>query len=518
MIRRLICFICISQSLSVAALVFISASTAAAEVFLESDFSLRVPAAVLDDQLQRALRGFATSENLSWSDITLGTEIPAKVEKIDASVHFTIGDISPLSPGREWRFTASGTEVSIVAHNLSATQRIERIVNGVKIITYINAKCDSLQMQLDKDKSRIQGSLYSEPGNTVTATLTSFQWDFNPADWRITYGTCEGPRGLQDFVTERIREFLSDRAGLSQQIRKSAQQSLNELLTRENAEAGWLAQRTLPSPSEKIAILMKPERIVPLAQGAIQLNGIFNVRFKETDPRVESFTYRLTETPETASGESPYLFVPVEVAQGLIIGAVRSDLVHFDFPTDNFSAFKKLMASRVQQFILWTDLLHFARTTPFQWQLGIHRISNLQFLTGKSMASDDLRARIKGSLWARMFAPVASKFIPYMSFQSPLETDVQLTLKNAQIQTQVERVAGVQLQETWDPDYVRIYRPNRHFARRTFSSAANELNGQKYAFPVPVVTAAQGVSLQAQSLTRRGSTLEISLELLRRQR
>ncbi|MGZ5279671.1 MAG: hypothetical protein ACXWC9_07005 [Pseudobdellovibrionaceae bacterium] len=257
-----------------------------------------------------------------------------------------------------------GTGLSAVfkVGQLALDQTVVKEIGGNKIEIRIKASCQPFEIKVPSFDLAIQAP-FQKIGNAWQPVLGDLKLAVHDG-WSVSPLVCEGPMGIEDRLTAIIQDSLKNPEALSSllknylspELQKKWQQAWTQITTEKYQE---LKISSMGEPLDE-GFFLKGEFTSGLGDWQIPLPSQLRVLSKATKPQL------------------------VLSSEGFAAMA-RESICQYSiqkFNLQQVEAFAKLMRSRFVQFFVWSDLLHFSRSTPFYLSTLPDQKVDLQSLSG----------------------------------------------------------------------------------------------------------------------------------------
>ncbi len=240
---------------------------------------------------------------------------------------------------------ATGLSAVFKVGQLSLDQTVIKEIGGNHIEIRIKASCQPFEIRVPSFDASIRAP-FQKDGVVVVPVLADLNLSVHEG-WNVSNLVCEGPLGIEDRLTAIIQDSLKNPDALASllknylapELQKKWQQSWTQIT---NEKYQDLKITSMSDPLDD-GLFLKGEISAGSGDWKIPLPTQLRVRSQAATPQL------------VLSSEGFAAIARETIGQYSI---QKYDLQQID-------AFSKLMHSRFSQFFVWSDLLHFARNTPF---------------------------------------------------------------------------------------------------------------------------------------------------------
>jgi len=408
----------------------------------------------------------------------------------------------------------SSTSVVLRSHELQADltiksidvdQIVEKEFGGVIGHFHLQAHCPDIRLHMTPGQGHISIQLSPLLNKEVIQTqVDDIDLAWMPNAWTVEPIKCTGVAGFEDLVKQYILSLTSNSTVFMQAQKASIISSLQDSL---KADTVNLAEpRALISGRPDVdasldqityfgehgnGTLLRGRLLVSFKNGGQQSNAVLAL----------SANGSLPTNSDTASIRLPENFVNEVVKRAFAANAWMEKVQGSQIP-----GFEKLRDSCFIDFFIWPELLQYARSAQFLFD-----VTSSKDVTVKG---SNLNYQVSSTFQAQMYAPKGSSYIPFMEFTVPLQSQVKMAVSNGAVQADFVSNT-LDLTAQWSPTYVERYHPNQRFAADTIKkSLTKAMAGTTLSYVLPEIPLADDLELKVLSVQNipKSTDLLISLQ------
>jgi hypothetical protein len=281
---------------------------------------------------------------------------------------------------------STGLNISIGIAQIAVDQVITRTVGGVTVHVHVQAQCGPVQLS----QSHAQGTAkigYEFSMQAIRTTVSELALHWPDASWAINDFACQGPAGLDQQLKNNLAERLKNPAPFLPAIQTTLTAKIQ---TEVNALVDKLKKPVVVAPQRsQLPLHLVFDHFISQKAGLVvygQLSwfstlgsaALLTPRPLGLDEPVET---RIETLPDAVlKSSTPVLITRRALWTQLIEAELAANhaVTVLDLSSQDF--FKKLMSSRLKQWLVWPDLLNFAPTTPFHFLLEPPQVTSLTWL------------------------------------------------------------------------------------------------------------------------------------------
>lgn len=327
---------------------------------------------------------------------------------------------------------ASNLSATLKVGGLSLDQTVVQTIGGNQITIRIKASCQPFQVVIPSFDLNVQAP-YQKALNAWQPVLSQLQLVIHDG-WSLSQLSCEGPMGLEDRLTTMIQDSLKNPAALASLLQ-------NYLSPRLQAQwqDSWLKLTSETYQSLQIKSMGEPLEEGFFLKGEISAgNGDFRIALPSDMTVLSKAT-----TPQLVISSEGFATLAREQ-----LGKVSIQ----NYDLQQVPAFAKLMKSRFMQFFVWSDLLHFGRSTPFWLSTKPDSKVDLKDLGGgkwqvQIQTLGMIEVNRKGKRWT------------YINWGVGLSANATTEVKDSRLLLQ-SGTPKSNLNWSFDPEYVKAFDPS----------------------------------------------------------
>jgi hypothetical protein len=407
------------------------------------------------------------------------------------------------SSRREWALKSDTLGARVTAAQLLVHQKQIVEQNGLIYEKDVTVECRNIAVKLPPGSASISARIRAEVAqNLVQLTMPDYAVQWPSGAWQVEALNCPQLANIQGLIQDQIVQYLSSFQNLDQEIHSA----LDDQFGRWSSAVSLLllSQQELPSDTDYLKIHYEPRTARENNGQGVVLGGILRFEYPFVAPGQEFLQeYSLPASSEIVPKATPQLIVPFAAIRSLMMGEYFSGVLEYTVRSHEIPAFEKFMQSRFQQFFGWPDLLHFAKDTTFLFQF--QPIGPPAFEKETAGPGGTIKGDLTLPLSARMFAPLAGVYTPYVEFRSLLTGPASMTLLSG---GKVQFSISASQQPTtyaFSERYASIRRPNTHIAIKTIASAIrSSLNANGMQLTIPTLRVGNQLKLVPNAWNLQG--------------
>lgn len=479
------------------------ASSASAGV-IHSEIQLVLPKSQIS-QYAKAQKGHIQFQKES---LTLSGEFPLELKNITVGFSYQIDELFPLAGGHfETRLTLPAVDVRIDEMKIDTVIEIEK--GGVRARIPLRALCRGVRVQ---NQMPLQFSLRSlvKDQPQLSLLMTALDWPRKGGVWNLTTESCEAAPGFTEFMNEQLARLWIESTDLPGYFLKDIN---NEVAT-------WWAQGLQAQhaiESLQTLLSLKGRHFSDTASAwvfGIELSVDANLRSNEICPALSSDVYALNPTADQAESNKTELWISESVLETWARCLHQHGLLGREDRGQEMAGFRQLMNSRFLQFFVWPDLMRFAKTTDFHFFTATYGDFKLAPVNGgKDSSKNAVDYKLNTMIASRMLRPQQGKWDKYMTFFSPLQTGLRMSIENSELKIKMMGDLSTQLQYRFDIPKNQI-RYSKVGVGRIEKEVKGVLVDAGYQVGLPQIDIAKNLKFKAVGLTRANQTLKMELQVV----
>lgn len=501
------------------------------QTLVESEFRLSAPASLVDRAITNALPQHAISQSQHWSTLTVATSLlPATLSAVDAKLSFALTS-TPLQSGRLWRVSTAGLTAQVQIASLESHGTIQQTVAGAVVSVRVDAVCSDIQMQLNTGSFDFTTALnLAAPGAAMTKSqfsVVGVATHIDPSAWVVTIGSCQGPSGLAQLVSQSLSQALSNSPTLTAALNSAV---VGQMVPAQTKLISLMQPQALPIGNAAVGATLLPEQVQSNSDGSLAISG--HIRALVQAPSFAnsagaSHTGGATAPAASSATTMPIAFstndawitdsdqacftVPIAFTARLAQAMADAQVLSGDWAPSSVAGFSSFMNNSLAKLFVWPDLLRYSAKTPMLLNIALSSptldwatLNKNDIATAASSGASLLPARvaISGQSQTRLLLlsqsqrqlisasnPTLSSTLaaaPYVSFAGPTIVDLTVSAANGAIVATVASVPRLKLHSTFDPLYVQKNHPNTYIANSTIAGQIKKsFAGQSFTVATP---------------------------------
>lgn len=485
----------------------LAASSALGAYDLTTDYSLRLPGALVD-RLAGSAAPRKGEEKVAIGDSSFELA-GAKIELSGAGAHVAWELAAPVSLGeRSWKVSTSrlGAAFTVAVLRVRTSELRER--DGVVIDHDSLVECRNVTLRLKPEAgARVEGDVTAELENgKLKFTLANYKGHWPASAWAMETLDCPGVAGIGTVVAQRILSAMADVSLVDSQVRPALEKAL--LAAGESASAGLLGELSFPSGIDGLTLTAEGGEVREI-EGGFEMRGKLKFRFAKATNHT-NVEARFETFPAGSVGANAQLVLPEAALNALLEAGFHSSLLKHDLQAKDLGGFEKLSGSRLRQFFAWPDLRRFPKNTNYLFRFAPVAAPALR---NARSAGNALQGQLGFPLSIRMFAPIERRWFPYVEFRTRLDAGASFRLQGGALKVKLRAHEGG-LTHAFSREYVDRFRPNTRISTRRLAPALfSALNENELTIRLPSLNVA-GAKLTpaAWALERYGREKALRLE------
>lgn len=319
-----------------------------------------------------------------------------------------------------WILDGQTTDLTLYANSMAIHDTMQVNVGGNTINVRIDADCQNLSLTLP-GQWKVHGEIpMSWSGGALNAPLQNVKLTPSLQMPVIKIASCQGPTGMQDFLNQQVARLFANPASIQASLTSEVQKFINQQVAKVTAMMG----KTVSFDILGAQVSFTPRLGQNLTSGTWILDGPLVLSAPQgTGNKTLPQGYTLANmTDVRASG-----FVFANSLWTQIMGfASRAGLFNVHKPSSEISAFQSFMNNRMEQFFVWSDLMNFSTTQPFNFTFQAPSTPRIQSQTN---TFPGVQWNVAGPLYVQMDAVFSNGIVPYTQFTSNSPVTAQISAK-----------------------------------------------------------------------------------------
>ena len=383
---------------------------------------------------------------------------------------------------------------------------IVRDVGGARIIIVLDGTCSNMQVRIPNGQWKVRGTLkWNWTPSGLQVNWQDFAFASSGAPTAVDLGHCTGPAGLNEALRDAIHTASRDNAWMQDILRDG-------VLDWVEGSLGSLQQELMKTREVNLrpglVLTWQPNDMGDSGNGLIRIGGQM-ILSKQNRPASEETLHR-TYTAATLAGAQESGFVLPKDTLPKMIGFLQANgELGYRAESKEISAFQGLMKSRFLQFFVWPDLLKFAKTTQFYFDVSAEKVPSL---TNGRAGTHGVVYDVQAPLLVKQWAPTATAYVPYVDFRSPMTGQMSAHLENGELKLQVY-TNKLNVSSQFRTEFSKFRKVTTRISNSLLGSrVADYLNSKPLSLKVPDWTLGDGLSLGMKDLKLQSDSFVIPLE------
>lgn len=403
------------------------------------EFAQWIPWAFISQELKKS--EFNLNQKDPALNIVIG-ELKPQLRNVELKV---TGALSSLTSGKDGIALSGNGSLSLNIGSLHIDQVILREFGGNVLQVQIKADCSATSIQIPV--LGLQSLFLLKEEKDWLPELSDIDLDIPMGTWSVAEFRCEGLSGIGEEIKNQLTSALKNPATLSAFLRESIAPFLDQWVS-----VNWANLRSSDGKWENLR-LSPPEKNGFLLRGELSILGSEDVVLP-------------VDFAEEMKGEVPRFFLSREGFEALIQDHLRKLIPPFYDMRQN-DGFKKLMNSKVLQFLVWPDLRRFHSSTPF-----VLKTDPSTFKLALSQNGTSWKADISGN--GSLTTLIGGAPIDYLLYNMSVSVPVQMELIDGNLSVLTGK-AATNLTWKFGNLYQLLYKPDNRVPTNIMTSALSDL-------------------------------------------
>lgn len=463
--------------------------------FANTKVSSQYAFAITHSELLKLLDGksFSGQESQNLGNMTLEAPYKTILESIRIAGQYMSSLDKSTSP-LDYVVRTQASQIRIDIQKITTDAVIYRNVGGVNVQVFLKGYCENLSVQSQSDAQLTTNLHFDLSGGVLDAAMVGLATAQIP-QWQVSVGNCVGPSGYADVLREEIVKLLSDKdrigsvlsAPISNKI-KDIVKTMNESLFRTNEVALGQGHKVRFTPS---AVQFNADHNIFVVTGKSEVELQYE---KQESSFIDDADFQKSISGFTKSG----LYFSQKWLRIAILTAKTRKLLNYTFLSSDIAGLQSLFSNRFYQFFVWPDLFNFSSNVPFVFTGVLNKIYDVSFI---NTIGNAVWYNVDGNITVNTQAPRDGQYMHYGDFYTPLKGWSWIQVANGTARVGIYN-PQVNLQFTWDSNYVRRYSPSQSVDTQTFTREIQEgLGKQQYTVALPELKLSENLNLTASSIS-----------------
>lgn len=382
---------------------------------------------------------------------------------------------------------------------------------GATIIVHLDGTCTNMQLHMPGGQWVVKGKMrWDFTTKAFVATWENFNFSMNTSSVpQVNLGQCQGQPNLIKALQDTVTKVTSDQAWLQDVLKQGILDWMQNTLG--SLQAQLLVQRDVQI-KEKIKVSWIPQELTTLSGGLLRVAG--NFVLSKPGATLGSATLARDYDPRilTAVLESGFV-MPKNSLQSILNYMYSNGELQYRLQSSGIPAFQSLMNSRFFQFFIWPDLMNFATSTGFYFDLASERVpqvSNGQMLDSGGSVYDFTMPMV-----AHQWAPDSKgNYLPYVDFTTPVTGQLSAQISDGTLSLQLKS-NDLQLVDVFRSEFAKTRDENNWIATSILGSNVKDyLNQTPFNVAVPSWQVGSQLSLALRDLQAWTKTFRIPIQFV----
>lgn len=476
---------------------------------VKSEFQLQLSESLFDKLIEDFWQSLQGQQSIDIGDFTVTPGgIPIQIQGVRAEVNYSFPLPKRVNEReREWELHSNNLGGRLRVNKISATQIIEREVDGIIIRVKLQADCHNVVLSLPQGSTSVSARVRAEVlNNQVKLTLPHYSAEWDAQAWNVESMSCTGVEGFEQIVKTEALKALSSFQNFDAEVRTALIDNFAKWS--KDASLLLLTERELPTEKDYLKMFYEPHSAVESENGLLLAGQIrFEYPYVAPGQNIEQ-SFELKAGPVSKNTKAvPQLLLPFNTIRALMMGEYFAGKLEYSLYSTDIPAFTEFMQSRWKQFWGWPEMQKYPKDTKFALQflpLGPPSMEK-EKAVGKTVS-----AELNLPLSVRLFAPLEGKYRPMVEFRTFISGPASLKLlKDGKVEFKLS-TQEYPVNYAWADSYVRKYNPSRKIAADTIAgSVRSALNAEGFNLAIPNFTVGKQLQLVPQEWNLEGANIRL---------
>lgn len=483
-----------TRKLSVTLLTFFISVPAFSKSVIESEFELKLPRRFqqgLIDEKWKTLVNREFQGNWQFPDQRIvSQDIPVDIKGISVQVKSHLEKPALADGQTSVDLKSRNLQAELLIQEVSVDHMIERNVGGIIGRFRVQAHCKDIHMTLKPGQGALTLRLKPQVNSSQAgATVEDVDLFWNAGGWVMGQVNCEGVQGFDSLLLGEVHKILADSQAFVSPQKALLKKYVSDYLA--GVSFDFSQSRKLVVARPDIAVMMVVREYLDQGPAGALVRGVFEISFDRVEDEHRQ-VLKLSENSADVSSGQATLRLPADFIKAVLSEAYRANTWIHRISSKKLPGFSSVMGSRFIQFFIWPELMKFSKSSTFMFDVYSNKDVGVSGRGAEYLVSSQM--------YARMEAPKADGWIPFMNFSLPFKSKVQIqVVKGVASARLVSPTLG--MTAAYDPDYIKKYSPSRRFALSTIRERiADSLYGSKMDMKIPAIPVAEGMELNVEKL------------------
>lgn len=447
----------------------------------------------------------------SWNWPELSFEKPYRTSWTDVQARgpFNIQFSTEHLAGQEIGFELNWSDPTITIGQFQIDDTITRNVGGATIVIHLSGQCNGMTLTIPSGQWNVKGRLgWDWNGSEVKVHWIDFAFSMNQAAIaQANLGQCQGPQGLQSALLEAINSISKDQSWLQDVLRDGVMDWVEGSLGTLREE---LLKPRAVSLKPGLEATWQPEGVAGAEGGRVRVNGRIELA-KNSRANSETVVERsYSESSLNEVSDSGFV-LPTDTLQAIVNFLYQTGDLQYRIESNKIESFQSFMQSRFLQFFVWPDLMSFAKSTLFYFDVTTSAPPQLRSavtLEGQSGVSYSLQAPLLVHQWA----PSRSAYLPYVDFRSTMNGKLDARVKDQKLVLQMTP-NDLEISKSFRPEFAKVRSVNSYIATSLLGSRVkNYLGSQPVSIDLPKWQLGEKISLTISDVQAWKQSFRVPLQ------
>ncbi|MGZ3768275.1 MAG: hypothetical protein ACXVCP_12745 [Bdellovibrio sp.] len=479
-----------TKGLSAALIIFFISSHAFSVSQINSEFELMLPRQfeqLLIDKKWETLSSKEFQGNWQLPDQqTISQDVPVDIKNISLNIQSHLQKPALQEDKQLLQLQSKDLRAQITIGEISVDHVVERVIGGIIGRFRIQASCKNVILNLAPEKGNLSMLISAAvQSSNAGMNLENFNLSWAPGSWSTENLQCDGAQGFTDLLKTEIDKMTQDSEKFLAPQRENIRNYIQSSLQKIKLDFSQPKQLVVSRPD--IQVIMNVSEYKDLQQSGASLRGILQINFlKVKDNLVKTLT--LSDNNASQNNSNATLQLPKDFFKEVAMATYSQNTWLHTVSSDKLAGFSTLMNSRLSQFFVWPELTNYSTSAKFLFD--IYSDQNIT-IDGQGMAY-----QLKGNFNSLMQAPRGGKYIPFMNFEIPLTSKIQLKVDNGKMNATFSNPT-MSLHYSWDKSYVGKYHPSQKFDAQTIrDKIVAGLKDKIITYNIPKIPVTEDISLK----------------------
>jgi hypothetical protein len=454
-----------------------------------------------------ATKKIDASSAWDWPSLTFDKPYKTSWSAVQARGPFAVRFNTANLAKQEVGFELDWNDPAVYVGRFEIHDTLIRDVGGARLIIHLDGACNGMMIRVPTGAWKVRGSLkWGWTNQGLQVAWNDFQFVNNSgAATSVDLGQCDGPTGLNEALKDAIMQVSQDHAWMQDVLRDGVlnwiEGSLGDLQTE-------LMKTREVQMRPGLMLTWVPSNMMDAGNGLMRIMGQMVVSKEAKVASSETLDRGFSESILNEVTESGFV-LPRETLPKMMEFLQRHGELGYRASSNQIDSFKSLMGSRFLQFFVWPDLMKFAKTTEFYFDVSTEKAPVLT--NGRSLASG-VAYDVSAPLLVKQWAPTDKKYLPYVDFRAPMQGSLSAQIKGDELQVLLAP-AKMNVTSAFRPEFQSFRSVTTRIANSMLGSKVQEyLNSKPLTLTVPAWKLGDGLALGMKDVKLYDQSFRIPLE------